>query len=106
VRAHGPFATSRHPLNFAFCALVWLEPRMTTTLAAFQALATLHLLAGSWHEESRLAARFGAPYEAYRRSGVPFFVPGWGSEELSTAARAGSSSTGRSRLSALGEPQL
>jgi hypothetical protein len=75
VRATGPFAWSRHPLNFAPLPVLWLNPRMTVNLAAFNAVATLYLIAGSWHEETRLAAAYGADYEAYRRSGVPFYWP-------------------------------
>jgi protein-S-isoprenylcysteine O-methyltransferase Ste14 len=75
VRDPGPFAWTRHPLNVAPLPVLWLQPRMTTTLAAFSAVATAYLIAGSRHEEARLAARHGAAYETYRRSGVPFFVP-------------------------------
>jgi protein-S-isoprenylcysteine O-methyltransferase Ste14 len=75
LRTTGPFAWSRHPLNFAPLPVLWLQPRMTRNLAAFNALATLYLIAGSWHEESRLAAAYGEEYEAYRRSGVPFYWP-------------------------------
>ena len=76
VDGGGPFALTRHPLNTAFAVMLWLQPRMTANLAAFTALATVHLVAGSRHEEARLAARHGAAYERYRRAGVPFFLPG------------------------------
>jgi protein-S-isoprenylcysteine O-methyltransferase Ste14 len=76
VRATGPFALSRHPLNFAFGAVLWLQPRVTAAFAAFAAVSTAYLVAGSWHEEARLAERAGPAYEAYRRSGAPFFLPG------------------------------
>jgi protein-S-isoprenylcysteine O-methyltransferase Ste14 len=76
VRADGPFALSRHPLNFAFGAVLWLQPRVTAAFAAFTAVSTAYLVAGSWHEEARLSERVGPPYEAYRRSGAPFFLPG------------------------------
>jgi protein-S-isoprenylcysteine O-methyltransferase Ste14 len=75
LRAGGPFATVRHPLNTAFGAILWLQPRMTTTLLAYNVLSTLYLVAGSYHEEARLGAAYGERYERYRRSGVPFFVP-------------------------------
>ncbi len=76
-RAHalGPFAWSRHPLNFAPVPVFWLWPRMTTSLLAFSAAATAYLVVGSWHEEARLRAAFGDAYDAYRDSGVPFYVP-------------------------------
>ena len=71
----GPFAWSRHPLNFAPLPVLWLAPRMTVNLAAFNAVATLYLVAGSWHEEMRLRAAYGTAYEAYRESDVPFYWP-------------------------------
>jgi protein-S-isoprenylcysteine O-methyltransferase Ste14 len=78
VRVAGPFTTSRHPLNLAFNAILLLQPRVTANFAAFTALSTAYLVAGSWHEETRLAAWAGRGYEAYRGSGVPFYVPGVG----------------------------
>ncbi len=48
---------------------------MLLALVAFSALATVYLVAGSRHEEARLRAAYGAEYEAYRRSGVPFYWP-------------------------------
>jgi protein-S-isoprenylcysteine O-methyltransferase Ste14 len=75
LRTTGPFAWSRHPLNFAPLPVLWLNPHMTVNLAVFNAATTLYLIAGSRHEEARLAAAYGADYEAYRRSGVPFYWP-------------------------------
>jgi protein-S-isoprenylcysteine O-methyltransferase Ste14 len=75
LRGTGPFAWSRHPLNFAPLPVLWLNPRMTMNLAAFNVAATLYLVAGSRHEEARLADAYGSTYEAYRRSGVPFYLP-------------------------------
>jgi protein-S-isoprenylcysteine O-methyltransferase Ste14 len=74
-RALGPFARSRHPLNFAPLPVFWLWPRMTTNLLAFNAAATAYLVVGSIHEEARLRAAFGEEYDAYRNSGVPFYLP-------------------------------
>ena len=75
MRVRGPFRYSRHPLNFAPLPVLWLNPRMTVNLAAFNAAATLYFVVGSWHEERRLSAAYGEAYEAYRRSGVSFYLP-------------------------------
>ncbi len=48
---------------------------MTVRLLAFNAVATLYLVVGSIHEERRLLAAYGPAYAAYRRSGVPFYLP-------------------------------
>ena len=96
LQTAGPFARSRHPLNFAPLPVLWLAPRMTANLAAFGALATVYLVAGSRHEEARLKAAYGEVYEEYRRSGVPFYWPrltigatgGRGGHRAAVAARA------------------
>jgi hypothetical protein len=75
LRTRGPFAVVRHPLNLMPLPVLWLNPVMTVNLAAGSALATLYLVLGSRHEEARLLARHGAEYEAYRQSGVPFYLP-------------------------------
>jgi hypothetical protein len=46
----GPFARSRHPLNFAPLPVLWLWPRMTTSLIAFNTAASLYLVLGTLHE--------------------------------------------------------
>jgi hypothetical protein len=74
-RAAGPFAWSRHPLNFVPLPIFWLWPRMTTSLLAFNTAATIYLVVGSLHEEVRLRQAYGRQYDAYRDSGVPFYVP-------------------------------
>ena len=76
-RSHaiGPFAWSRHPLNFAPLPILWLWPRMTTSLFAFNTAVTIYLVIGSLHEEARLRQAFGDDYDAYLNSGVPFYVP-------------------------------
>lgn len=71
----GPFAWTRHPSNVGFLPVLWLQPHMTTARLALCVASTAYLVAGSRREEARLAARHGAAYEAYRKSGVPFFVP-------------------------------
>ena len=71
----GPFAWSRHPLNFAPLPVFWLHPRMTTSLLAFNIASTVYLVVGSLHEEARLREVYGEAYSAYQRSGVPFYLP-------------------------------
>lgn len=73
--AAGPFAWSRHPLNFAPLPILWLWPRMTTSLLAFNTAATIYLVIGSLHEEARLREAFGDDYDAYLNSGIPFYIP-------------------------------
>lgn len=75
VRDAGPFAWSRHPLNFAPLPVFWLMPRMTTNLLAFNIAATAYLVVGSLHEEARLREAYGEAYSAYQGSGVPFYLP-------------------------------
>ena len=72
----GPFQFTRHPLNVATPVILWLNPRMTTNLVAFNLVATAHFLYGSLREERHLGAAYGAPYIAYQESGVPFYLPG------------------------------
>ena len=67
ARHAGPFSWSRHPLNFAPLPILWLWPRMTTNLLAFNTAATVYLVIGSLHEESRLREAFGDKYIAYER---------------------------------------
>lgn len=74
-RGPGPFAWSRHPLNFAPLPVFWLCPRMTTSRLAFNTAATIYFVIGSVHEEARLRAAYGDDYDAYQKSGVPFYVP-------------------------------
>jgi protein-S-isoprenylcysteine O-methyltransferase Ste14 len=74
-RSAGPFAWSRHPLNFAPVPIFWLWPRMTTSLLAFNTAATIYLVIGSLHEEARLREAFGEGYAAYQQSAVPFYLP-------------------------------
>jgi hypothetical protein len=71
----GPFAWSRHPLNFVPVPIFWLWPRMSTNLLAFNTAATAYLLLGSIHEESRLRKAFGPACESYQRSGISFYLP-------------------------------
>jgi protein-S-isoprenylcysteine O-methyltransferase Ste14 len=75
LKATGPFALSRHPLNLSPLPVFWLNPRMSTNLAAFNLAATAYFVLGSLHEETRLAAAYGEPYRRYEQSDVPFYLP-------------------------------
>jgi hypothetical protein len=75
MRATGPFAWSRHPLNLAPLPILWLSPAMTIKLLAFNLVATLYFIVGSRHEEARLRATYGSAYTDYLKSGVPFYLP-------------------------------
>jgi methanethiol S-methyltransferase len=75
LRVKGPFVLSRHPLNVAPLVILWSNPRMTTNLLAFNVVASVYLVIGSWHEEVRLRSAYGDEYQNYTRSGVPFYVP-------------------------------
>ncbi|HEY1215078.1 MAG TPA: hypothetical protein VGE93_15720 [Bryobacteraceae bacterium] len=75
LRVKGPFVLSRHPLNVAPLVILWSNPRMTTNLLAFNVVAALYLVIGSWHEEARLRSAYGDEYQDYTQSGVPFYVP-------------------------------
>ena len=72
----GPFRISRHPLNLATPVILWLNPRMTTNLLAFNLVATAHFVYGSLREEIHLGGAYGTAYEDYLQSGVPFYLPG------------------------------
>lgn len=75
MKATGPFRATRHPLNFAMLPVLWLMPRMTFNLAAFNFIVTVYLIVGSVHEEARLREVYGQAYIDYQLSGVNFFVP-------------------------------
>jgi protein-S-isoprenylcysteine O-methyltransferase Ste14 len=76
LRVAGPFRWSQHPLNFAPQVVMWCNPIMTTRLLAFNMVASLYLVLGSWHEAIRLRAAYGPVYEEYMESGVRFYLPG------------------------------
>jgi protein-S-isoprenylcysteine O-methyltransferase Ste14 len=71
--ARGPFRFTRHPANWGPLIVVLLFPRMTVNRAALAALSAAYLVLGSVHEELRLLAAHGCPYERYQAR-VPFLV--------------------------------
>ena len=75
MKITGPFRFSRHPLNFGMLPIIWLMPRMTFNLAAFNSIVTIYSIFGSLHEEKRLKQAYGQAYVAYQTSGINFFVP-------------------------------
>jgi hypothetical protein len=75
MKITGPFRFSRHPLNFGMIPIIWLMPRMTVNLAAFNVITTAYLIVGSLHEEKRLVETYGQAYINYRASEINFFVP-------------------------------
>lgn len=85
VRRTGPFGLTRQALNFFLVPLLWLTPRMTSRLAAFNAVATAYLYLGSLHSDDRLRRFYGPAYDdAYRQRGVPLFLPRLGSTRART----------------------
>ncbi len=75
LRITGPFRRTRHPLNVVAVPLLWLFPRMTAKLAAFNLVATLYFYIGSFHEETRLRAEYGRAYADYQAGDTPFYLP-------------------------------
>jgi hypothetical protein len=75
VKVTGPFRLSRHPLNFGMIPIIWLMPRMTVNLVAFNVITSAYLVVGSLHEEKRLAEAYGSAYADYQKSRVGFFLP-------------------------------
>lgn len=70
----GPFRFTRHPSNLGALGVFLLFPRMTVNRAVLAALVALYVVLGSLHEEHRLRAAYGNPFERYREK-VPFLVP-------------------------------
>ena len=70
----GAFRFTRHPGNLGALGFFLLFPRMTANRAVLAALVALYVVLGSAHEEHRLRAAYGTPFERYRRK-VPFLVP-------------------------------
>jgi protein-S-isoprenylcysteine O-methyltransferase Ste14 len=71
LRIEGPFKWSRHPLNFWPLGVLWLNPRMTTNLLAFNVAASIYLILGSMREELRLKTAYGDKYVEWVRGSSP-----------------------------------
>ena len=69
-----PFSLTRHPSNLGALGVFLLFPRMTTNRLTLLIVVALYVVLGSLHEERRLRAAYGEPFERYRQ-GVPFLVP-------------------------------
>lgn len=76
MRAAGPFRWSRHPMNFAQLAALWLNPRLTVRGLTFNLLVTLYTLLTSKNQEARLRDSHGPAYDAYRRQVPHYLLPG------------------------------
>jgi protein-S-isoprenylcysteine O-methyltransferase Ste14 len=74
LRVAGPFRYTRHPDNLPIFGVVWLFPKMTVNRLTFAVLASAYAVLGSWHEEQRLQAAYGAVYRRYQQA-VPFMLP-------------------------------
>jgi hypothetical protein len=75
MRATGPFAHTRHPLNLVIPVFLLLMPRMTTPRLAFALVASAYAVLGSAHVEAHLVDTYGDAYRRYQDQ-VPFFIPG------------------------------
>lgn len=73
-RTGGSFSLTRHPNNLVPFILFWANPRMTYRFLVFTVVASVYLLLGSAHEETRLGDVYGRRYSRYR-TGIPFYFP-------------------------------
>lgn len=88
MRATGPFAHTRHPLNLFIPVFLLLMPRMTTPRLAFALVASVYAVLGSVHVEAHLVETYGEAYRRYQEQ-VPFFIPGTPAGPPPLAAPAG-----------------
>jgi len=72
----GIYCWIRDPFLLSGFLLLWLTPFMTENLLIVYLLASIYLVLGSLHWESRLIRQFGEEYIAYRKE-VPQMIPNW-----------------------------
>ncbi|RYX81353.1 hypothetical protein EON83_24515 [bacterium] len=69
----GPYAWSRHPMEWAPLILLWATPLLKTNWLGFNIATTLYMIFGVWQEEKRLAAKGGEAWKRYcSRVGLVF----------------------------------
>lgn len=71
----GLYRWVRHPLYTAGLVFIWLVPRMTLNMLAFNLGATVYIILGAILEERKLLREFGEAYDSYRRT-TPMLFPG------------------------------
>jgi methanethiol S-methyltransferase len=76
MRATGPFAWVRQPLNLVLLPLLWLNPTMSSRLLGFTLVTTAYVLVGIVHSETHLVDRYGEAYRQYQRE-VPLLPGVW-----------------------------
>ena len=72
----GIYCWIRDPFLLSGFLLLWLTPIMTENLLIVYLLASIYLVLGSLHWESRLIRQFGEEYIAYQKE-VPRMIPNW-----------------------------
>jgi protein-S-isoprenylcysteine O-methyltransferase Ste14 len=68
----GAYAWSRHPMYLAAAIVLWARNISTADLVT-NAVLTIYLILGSWHEESRMGRAFGRQWDEYSGK-VPVFI--------------------------------
>jgi protein-S-isoprenylcysteine O-methyltransferase Ste14 len=74
IDARGPFRHIRHPDNLPIILMLCAFPRMTVNRLTLAVISSLYAVLGSWHEDSRMRAAYGKPFEDYCRR-VPMMIP-------------------------------
>jgi protein-S-isoprenylcysteine O-methyltransferase Ste14 len=70
----GLYRWVRHPLYTAGLLFIWLTPRMSVNLIAFNIAITAYIWIGASFEERKLIREFGEPYLEYRQR-TPMLFP-------------------------------